>query len=116
MTRSQTLEVLRLDFVRTAQAKGLPQRLVVVRHVVRNALLPVVTLAGVEFGVLLSGMVVMETIFNVPGVGSYLVESIRSRDYVALQTVMVLVVLIYLTINVMVDLLYAWLDPRIRYS
>ncbi|MBI4308648.1 MAG: ABC transporter permease [Chloroflexi bacterium] len=116
MTRSQTLEVLRLDYVRTAWAKGLPQRLVVARHVVRNALLPVVTLVGVEFGILLSGVVVMETIFNLPGLGSYLVESIRSRDYVALQTVMVLVALLYLTVNVVVDLLYAWLDPRIRYS
>ncbi|MDO8531217.1 MAG: ABC transporter permease [Dehalococcoidia bacterium] len=116
MTRSQMLEVLRQDYVRTAWAKGLEERLVVVRHALQNALLPVVTIAGLEFGVLLGGTVVMETIFVLPGVGSYIVESIRARDYPVLQAIILMMALSYLVINLVVDLCYAWLDPRIRYA
>ncbi|MEK7682309.1 MAG: ABC transporter permease [Chloroflexota bacterium] len=116
MTRSQMLEVLRQDYVRTAWAKGLEERLVVVRHALQNALLPVVTIAGLEFGVLLGGTVVMETIFVLPGVGSYIVESIRARDYPVLQAIILMMALSYLFINLIVDLCYAWLDPRIRYA
>lgn len=116
MTRSQMLEVLRQDYVRTAWAKGLGERLVVVRHALQNALLPVVTIAGLEFGVLVGGTVVMETIFVLPGIGSYIVESIRSRDYPVLQAIILMLACSYLFINLLVDLCYAWLDPRIRYT
>ena len=116
MTRSQMLEVLRQDYVRTAWAKGLGERLVVVRHALQNALLPVVTIAGLEFGVLVGGTVVMETIFVLPGIGSYIVESIRTRDYPVLQAIILMLACSYLVINLLVDLCYAWLDPRIRYT
>ena len=116
MTRSQMLEVLRQDYVRTAWAKGLGERLVVVRHALQNALLPVVTIAGLEFGVLVGGTVVMETIFVLPGIGSYIVESIRTRDYPVLQAIILMLACSYLFINLLVDLCYAWLDPRIRYT
>lgn len=116
MTRSSVLEVLRNDYVRTAWSKGLAERVVVVRHVLRNALLPIVTVLGFQFGVLLSGTVVVETIFVIPGVGLTLIDAISTRDYPVVQALIVLFAFVLLVINLVVDVLYGWLDPRIRYS
>jgi peptide/nickel transport system permease protein len=116
MTRSSMLDVLGLDYVRTARAKGLPGRLVLLRHALRNALLPVVTVIGLSLGALLSGAVLTETIFNLAGVGRTLFESITGRDYIVVQGVVVVTAVGYLMINLFVDVLYAFLDPRIRLS
>ena len=116
MTRSQMLEVLRQDYVRTAWAKGLRERVVVYRHALKNALLPVVTLVGIQSAHLLGGTVIIETIFVVPGMGSYLVNAIAGRDYPVTQTVIVVFSLVTLLANLGVDILYGWLDPRIRYA
>jgi peptide/nickel transport system permease protein len=114
MTRSSLLEVLGLDYVRTARAKGLKERSVVVRHGMRNALLPVVTVIGLSLGAFLSGAILTETIFNLTGMGKTLFEAISSRDYIVIQGVTVIVALAYLLVNLIVDVSYAVLDPRIR--
>ena len=114
MTRSSMLDVLGLDYIRTARAKGASERLVVGRHAFRNALLPVVTVIGLSLGALLSGAVLTETIFRLPGVGSALFEAIASRDYIVVQAFTLVTALIYVTINLVVDISYAYLDPRIR--
>jgi peptide/nickel transport system permease protein len=116
MTRSTVLEVLREDYVRTAWAKGLAGRLVVYKHALKNALIPVVTIVGGQLGTLLAGTVVVETIFALPGMGRLTVEAILFRDYPVVQTNVMLVAATLVTINLVVDLTYAWLDPRIRYS
>jgi len=116
MTRSTVLEVLREDYVRTARAKGLRERAVLYRHALKNALLPVVTLSGIQLGGLLGGTVVMEKIFTLPGMGRFLVDSIDFRDYPSVQTIVVMMAFIFASINLLIDLLYAWLNPRIRYS
>lgn len=116
MTRSATLEVLREDYIRTAWAKGLGLRTVLSVHALRNAMLPVLTLAAIELGNLLSGAVVMETIFTLPGVGRYLVDAIFHRDYPVVQTIVVLMGVMFVVLNLVVDLLYGVLDPRIRYE
>ncbi|MBI4308529.1 MAG: ABC transporter permease [Chloroflexi bacterium] len=116
MTRGSMLEVIRQDYVRTARAKGLTDFLVIARHAVRNALLPVVTIMGLQLGVMMGGAVIMETIFLLPGLGRTLILSITFRDYPLLQGIVVFLSVSYLTINLLVDLLYAWLDPRIRYA
>ncbi|MBI4307369.1 MAG: ABC transporter permease [Chloroflexi bacterium] len=116
MLRSTMLEVLREDYVRTAWAKGLLERVVVARHVLKNALLPVVTILGMQLAFLVGSMVIVETIFVVPGVGQGLVQSITVRDYPSLQTLIVLFGVLTLIANLAVDALYAWLDPRIRYD
>jgi peptide/nickel transport system permease protein len=116
MTRSSLLEVLGLDYVRTARAKGLKERSVVIRHGMRNALLPVVTVIGLSLGGFLSGAVLTETIFNLTGMGKTLFESIQGRDYIVIQGVTVVVAFIYLVVNLIVDVSYAFLDPRIRLS
>ena len=116
MTRSTMLEVLREDYVRTAWAKGLNLRTVLSVHALRNAMLPILTLAAIELGNLLSGTVVMETIFTLPGIGRYLVDAIFHRDYPVVQTIIVLMGVVYLLLNLLVDLLYGVLDPRIRYE
>ncbi|MCX6021527.1 MAG: ABC transporter permease, partial [Chloroflexi bacterium] len=115
MTRSQMLEVLREDYIRTARAKGLLERNVVLRHALKNMLLPVVTLSGIQLGFLLGGTVIMESIFVLPGMGRNLVDSILHRDYPMTQGIVLLMALTYTTINLVVDVLYAWLDPRINY-
>jgi len=115
MTRSTVLEVLREDYVRTAWAKGLAGRMVVYKHALKNALIPVVTIIGGQLGVLLAGTVVVETIFALPGMGRLTVEAILYRDYPVVQTNVMLVAGTLVTLNLMVDLSYAWLDPRIRY-
>jgi len=115
MTRSTVLEVLREDYVRTAWAKGLEGRIVVYKHALKNALIPVVTIVGGQLGTLLAGTVVVETIFALPGMGRLTVEAILFRDYPVVQTNVMLVAATLVTLNLLVDLSYAWLDPRIRY-
>ncbi|HPH96597.1 MAG TPA: ABC transporter permease [Anaerolineaceae bacterium] len=114
MTRSSLLEVLGQDYVRTARAKGLTQRVVITKHALRNALIPIVTIIGIQTGQLLSGAVLTETIFSLPGVGSRMVEAILSRDYPVVQGFAVVVALIFVFTNLIVDISYAYLDPRIR--
>lgn len=116
MTRSALLEVLREDYVRTAWAKGLARQVILRRHALRNALLPVVTVIGLEFAFLIGGLVVTEQVFNLNGVGKLIVEAIGQRDYTLIQGLMLLVALGYVLVNFLVDLLYAWLDPRITYQ
>lgn len=116
MTRSCMLEVLRQDYIRTAWSKGLRERIVIVRHALKNALLPVVTIVGVQVGHLIGGTVVMEQIFVLPGMGNALLDAISRRDYPVVQTIIVLMALMFLVVNLVVDLLYGWLDPRIRYE
>jgi peptide/nickel transport system permease protein len=116
LTRSQMLEVIRQDYVRTARAKGLGERVVMYRHALRNSLLPVVTFIGWWGGRLLGGVVIMEIIFAVPGMGLALVQAVSYRDYPTVQAIIFVMALIFLTVNLVVDLLYGWLDPRIRYA
>jgi peptide/nickel transport system permease protein len=116
LTRSQMLEVIRHDYVRTARAKGLAERAVVYRHALNNSLLPVVTFIGWWGGRLLGGIVIMEIIFSVPGMGTALVQAVSYRDYPTVQAFIFVMAVVYLTINLFVDLLYGWLDPRIRYG
>ena len=116
MTRSTVLEVLREDYVRTAWAKGLEGRIVVYKHALKNALIPVVTIVGGQLGTLLAGTVIVETIFALPGMGRLTVEAILFRDYPVVQTNVMLVAATLVALNLMVDLTYAWLDPRIKYQ
>ena len=116
MTRSAMLDVLREDYVRTARAKGLIEKIIVNKHALKNAMLPVVTVIGIEFAFLMGGLVVTEQVFNLNGVGKLFVESVTQADYTLTQSLVMLVVFIYVVINFLVDLMYAWLDPRIRYS
>jgi peptide/nickel transport system permease protein len=116
LTRSQMLEVIRQDYVRTARSKGLAERAVVYRHALANSLLPVVTFVGWWGGRLLGGMVIMEIIFAVPGMGTALVQAVSYRDYPTVQAIAFVIAVTFLTINLVVDLLYGWLDPRIRYA
>ena len=115
LTRSQMLEVIRQDYVRTARAKGLLERTVVYRHALANSLLPVVTFIGWWGGRLLGGIVIMEIIFSVPGMGTALVAAVSNRDYPTVQAIVFVMALVFLTMNLLVDLVYGWLDPRIRY-
>jgi peptide/nickel transport system permease protein len=116
LTRSQMLEVVRQDYVRTARAKGLGERAVMYRHALRNSLLPVVTFIGWWGGRLLGGVVIMEIIFAVPGMGLALVQAVSYRDYPTVQAIIFVMALIFLVVNLAVDLLYGWLDPRIRFG
>ena len=116
VTRSSMLEVLREDYVRTARAKGLQELVVLGRHTLKNALLPVITISGYQFAGLLGGVIIIESIFVVPGVGSWTIQSIHHRDFVVLQGVIVLVAVVILTLNLIIDLFYGILDPRIRYQ
>jgi peptide/nickel transport system permease protein/oligopeptide transport system permease protein len=115
-TRSAMLEVLGQDFVRTARAKGAGRRSVLVRHALRNALLPIVTTIGLQFGILLGGAVITESVFAWPGMGRLLLDSISARDYPVVQGVVLLLSVAFITINLLTDLVYAYVDPRIRYS
>jgi len=115
MTRSAMLEVLREDYIRTARAKGLWERLIVKRHALKNAMLPVFTVIGLEFAFLMGGLVVTEQVFNLNGLGLLFVQSVARRDYTLVQALVLLVAFVYIFVNFFVDLLYAWLDPRIRY-
>ena len=114
MTRSSMIEVLGEDYVRTARAKGLPEKRVVVHHALRNALLPVITIAGLQFGSLLSGAIVVEHIFARPGLGSTLLEAILERNYPVVQGTVLVIAVIYVVVNIAVDVCYGLADPRIR--
>lgn len=116
MTRSAMLEVLREDFVRTARAKGLIEKVVIHRHALQNALLPVVTIIAIEFAFLMGGLVVTEQVFNLNGIGKLFVDSVGNQDFALTQQLVMLVVVIFLVTNLCVDIFYAWLDPRIRYG
>lgn len=116
MTRAAMLDVLRQDYIRTAWSKGLRERAVVYRHGLTNALLPVITIMGNQLGRFLGGLVVMETIFALPGVGRLALEAINFRDLPLLQAIVLFYALVFTVMNLLVDLLYAWLDPRIRYA
>ena len=116
MTRSSVLEVLREDYVRTAESKGLHRPRILGTHVLRNALLPVVTLAGFEVVFLMSGQLIVENIFNLPGLGKLFIQAAAARDYPVVQAIVMFVAMVVLLANLVVDLLYAWLDPRIRYE
>jgi len=115
MTRSSVLEVLREDYVRTARAKGLWERAVVVKHALKNALLPIVTVIAMELAFLIGGLIVTEQVFNLNGIGMLFVESITHRDYTMTQALVLLVSFVFIFMNFLMDLLYAWLDPRIHY-
>jgi ABC-type dipeptide/oligopeptide/nickel transport system permease component len=110
------LEVLRQDYMRTAQAKGLTERVRLFRHGLRNAMLPVLTLMGLQLSGVLAGSVVMETIFGLPGVGSLAIHAIQLRDFAVVQFVITLFVVKVLVVNLVVDMMYGWMDPRIRYA
>jgi peptide/nickel transport system permease protein len=114
LVRSSMLEVLSMDYITTARAKGLQQRSVIMRHAFRNALLPLVTLLGLEFGFLLSGVVVTETVFSWPGVGRLVFNAITQRDIPLVQAAVVVFSMMFIALNLLVDLVYAQLDPRIR--
>ena len=115
-TRSTMLEVLRQDYVRTAWSKGLRERVIITRHVMRNALIPVVTVVGLQLPVLVGGTVIIETVYSIPGMGRYYVAAVNSQDYPIIQAINVLVALVVVFANLGVDLIYSVLDPRIRYS
>lgn len=114
MVRSTLLEVLSEDYIRTARAKGLSETSVVLKHGLRNALLPIITLLGLQLGVLLGGAVITETVFSWPGIGKLTIDSIMKRDYPVVQACVLLISLAYVVVNVVTDLVYAWVDPRIR--
>ncbi len=116
LTRSSLVEVLVEDYMRTARSKGLPARLVYLRHALRNALLPVLTIVGLQFGAMLSGTVVTETVFSRPGLGRLVVSAILWQDYPLVQGIVLFMATIYVVVNLLVDISYAWLDPRIRYG
>jgi peptide/nickel transport system permease protein len=116
MTRSSLLEVLREDYVRTARAKGLLEKVIINRHALSNAMLPVVTVIGIEFAFLMGGLVVTEQVFNLNGLGRLFVDSVTNQDFNMTQHLVMLVVIIFVLSNFVVDVMYAWLDPRIRYS
>jgi peptide/nickel transport system permease protein len=116
VTRSAMLEVLRQDYVRTARAKGLRERSIISRHTLRNALIPVITLFAIQFGTLLGGTVVLESIFSLPGLGTLTLQSVLIKDYPQVQGLVLFFATLLVLINLIVDLSYAWIDPRIRYS
>src|SRR5574342_761018 len=115
MTRSTLLEVMREDYIRTAWAKGLRERVIVVRHALKNSMLPAITLAGTEFAFLIGGLVATETVFTLNGVGRFVVDAVAHRDYPVVQALIFLTAFSFVLVNLLVDLTYAWFDPRIRY-
>ena len=116
VTRSSMMEILREDYMRTARSKGLAEHLVLSRHGLKNAVLPILTISGWQFGRLFGGTVIIERIFLIPGVGQLLIDAVFQRDFPTIQAVIVIVAVSIVVINLLVDLLYAWLDPRIRYA
>jgi peptide/nickel transport system permease protein len=116
VTRSSMLEVLRQDFIRTERAKGLSERLVIYKHAVRNALIPVVTVIGLNFGLLLAGAILTETVFSWPGLGRYVVKAVQMRDYPAVQGCVLFFALIFVIVNLITDIIYVYIDPRIKYQ
>jgi peptide/nickel transport system permease protein len=116
LTRSSLLEVLRNDYIRTAWSKGLRERTVVIRHALKNALIPVTTIVGLQIGALIGGAVLVESVFNLNGLGKYVLEGILRRDYIAVQGVVLVFAAAFVLANLAVDVLYGWMDPRIRYA
>lgn len=116
LTRSATLEVFREDYIRTARSKGLTEWVVIGRHALKNAMLPVITVLGYEFGRLMGGTVIIENIFNIPGMGRLLITAISGRDYPVVQAIVVVITVLVVILNLVTDMLYAWLNPRIRYA
>ena len=116
ITRSSVLEVLREDYIRTARAKGIRRKLILTRHALKNAMLPVVTVIGLEFAFLIGGLVVTEQVFNLNGLGKLFVDAVTQYDYTMVQGLVLLVAFVFILSNFVVDLLYAWLDPRIRFQ
>src|ERR1700716_2831100 len=116
LTRSSMLEVLRQDYIRTARAKGVSRAMVNYDHALRNAMLPIITIIGIEAAFLVGGLIVTETVFNIPGVARFLVEEIRWRDYPIVQNLVMLIALVVVSVNFLIDMAYAMLDPRIRYD
>jgi peptide/nickel transport system permease protein len=116
LVRSSMLDVLQEDFIRTAKAKGLPQRVMVVRHALRNALIPAITVIGYSLGGLLGGAVVTETVFTIPGMGRLVVQSVARRDFPVIQGAILIIAAIYVLANLLVDVLYVYIDPRVRYG
>ena len=116
VTRSSMLEVLRQDYIRTERAKGLSERLVIYKHAARNALLPVITVIGLNFGLLLAGAILTETIFSWPGIGRYVVKAVQMRDYPAVQGCVLFFAFMFVVVNLVTDVLYAYIDPRIKYE
>ena len=114
MTRSSMLEVIRQDYIRTARAKGLSERTVIIKHALKNALIPIITVVGIQFGNLLGGAVVTETVFAIPGLGKYMIDSIKARNYPVVQGGVLMLAIIFSIVNLGVDILYAYADPRIR--
>ena len=114
--RSSMLEVIQQDYVRTAWAKGLPGRVVIFRHALKNSIIPVVTLIGFGVGIILGGNVLIETVFSIPGIGFLATQSVLSNDYIVVQSITLILSFIILSTNLLVDLSYAWLDPRIKYG
>jgi len=116
LIRSSMLEVLHLDYIKTARAKGLKETLIIWKHALKNALVPVVTVFGTQLGHLLAGAVVVETVFSWPGIGKYLIDSIYARDYPVIQGFVFIIAAVFVLVNLLVDITYAYLDPRIRYE
>jgi peptide/nickel transport system permease protein len=116
VTRSSMLEVLRQDFIRTERAKGLSERVVIYKHAVRNAMIPVVTVIGLNFGLLLAGAILTETVFSWPGIGRYVVSAVRMRDYPAVQGSVLFFAFIFVIVNLITDIIYVYIDPRIHYK
>jgi len=114
MSRSSLLETLNTNYIKTARAKGVTEKLIIYRHALRNAFLPILTVIGQTFGSLVAGAVVTETIFNIPGIGQLIINSVERRDYAVIQGVVLFVTFIYVIINLIVDLLYGVVDPRVR--
>lgn len=116
MTRSTMLEIVKQDYIRTARAKGLFEKVVILKHALRNALIPITTVIGLQLGSLLGGAVLTETVFSWPGVGSYTIDAIMKSDYPVVQGAVMILAIVFVLVNLIVDLLYAYLDPRIKYS
>ncbi len=116
LTRSSMLEVLREDYIRTARSKGLAENIIIMRHALKNALIPIVTVTGLQLANLLSGTVILERVFTIPGMGTLFINSINRRDYPVVQAVVFVIAISFVVINLLVDLLYGWLDPRISYA
>jgi peptide/nickel transport system permease protein len=114
--RSSVLEVIRQDYIRTAWAKGLRESIIVMRHVLKNSLIPVITLMGIAISLIFGGSVLVETVFNIPGIGRLMVQSIFAQDYVVVQSCALVFGIIIVLTNLMVDISYGWLDPRVRYG
>ncbi len=115
ITRSSLLEIIRQDFIRTERAKGLPERMVIFKHALKNALIPIITVIGMEFGLLLGGAILTETVFAWPGLGRYTVDAVYARDYPAIQGSVLFIAFIFVVVNLITDVLYAYINPRIRY-